>query len=321
MASPTTRVLALLELLQNHGLISGAELARRLEVDPRTLRRYILALEALGIPVLTERGRDGGYRLMQGFKLPPMLFTNDEALALALGLVASRSLGLASHAPAGESALSKLERVLPDKLRQRMRAVGETVSLDIARAKTASDTEILATLSAAAQNRQRVRLRYGAPGQARTERAIDPYGLSYLGGKWFVVGFCHLRQDKRSFRLDRILLAELLPASFARPADFDAMRFLTTAMATIPRAHSVRVLLHTDLATASASVFTSLGILESVAAGTLLHSQADDLDWMARELARLPFSFSIEVPAALEGVLRRHALGLLACIRGEDQGT
>src|SRR5471032_3355272 len=104
MATPTTRILALLELLQTHGLISGTELARRLAVDPRTLRRYIRTLESLGVPVHPERGRDGGYRLMQGYKLPPMMFSNDEALALALGLVASRDLGLAVAAPAGASA-------------------------------------------------------------------------------------------------------------------------------------------------------------------------------------------------------------------------
>ncbi|HXA47141.1 MAG TPA: HTH domain-containing protein, partial [Burkholderiaceae bacterium] len=130
MGNPTTRVLALLELLQTHGLSSGAELARRLDVEPRTLRRYIVALEALGIPVMTERGRDGGYRLMHGFKLPPMMFSNDEALALALGLVASRSLGLEATVPAGAGALAKLERAMPDNLRQRVRAVGETVTLD-----------------------------------------------------------------------------------------------------------------------------------------------------------------------------------------------
>src|SRR3954469_22815312 len=131
MTNPTTRVLALLELLQSHGLMSGTELARRLAVDPRTLRRYIQALDTLGIPVLAERGRDGGYRLMNGFKLPPMMFTNDEAMALSLGLLAARNLGLDGKAPAGDSALSKLERVMPDKLRKRVRAIGETVALDI----------------------------------------------------------------------------------------------------------------------------------------------------------------------------------------------
>ena len=96
MAKPTTRVLAVLELLQTHGQLSGSELARRLDVDGRTLRRYIAALEELGIPVLAERGRYGGYRLVAGFKLPPLMFTQDETLAVALGLLAARRL--AEHA-------------------------------------------------------------------------------------------------------------------------------------------------------------------------------------------------------------------------------
>lgn len=311
MGNPTNRVLALLELLQTHGLISGAELARRLDVDPRTLRRYIVALEALGIPVLTERGRDGGYRLMHGFKLPPMMFTNDEALALALGLVASRSLGLAATAPAGAGALAKLERVMPENLRRRMRAVGETVTLDIARATTAGDPDILATLSAAARDRQSVHLHYQTPQRVRTERAVDPYGLAYFGGSWYVVGYCHLRRDRRSFRLDRVEAAKLLPRSFGRPDDFDAIAYVATAIASLPRAHSVKVLLHADLSTARAAVFTSLGVLEAVAAGTMLHSQAEDLDWMARELARLPFSFVVHEPPELNDALARHAKALL----------
>lgn len=311
MGNPTTRVLALLELLQAHGLMSGAELAARLEVDPRTLRRYITTLETLGIPVVAERGRDGGYRLMQGYKLPPMMFSNDEALALALGLVASRSLGLADAAPAGASALAKLQRVLPDQLRQSMRAVSETVALDTVRASPAGDVDILATLSKAAQHQQSVRLYYLSPEQIQTERHLDPYGLAYLGGRWYVVGHCHLRDAMRSFRLDRVQSARLLPRSFGRPVDFDAIGFMSAAIASVPRAYSVQVLLHTDLASAHAAIFTNLGVLEAVAGGTLMHSQADDLDWMARELARLPFSFAIQAPASLRDALARHAAWLL----------
>lgn len=104
MPNPTTRVLAVLELLQTHGQLSGSELARRLEVDGRTLRRYIATLEEMGIPLTAERGRHGGYRLVAGFKLPPMMFTNEETLALSLGLLAAQNLGLEQAAPAVASA-------------------------------------------------------------------------------------------------------------------------------------------------------------------------------------------------------------------------
>jgi predicted DNA-binding transcriptional regulator YafY len=314
MSKPTTRVLALLELLQSNGLISGAELAGRLEVDIRTLRRYIQALEALGIPVLTERGRDGGYRLMHGFKLPPMMFSNDEALALALGLVAARNFGLTASGPAAASAAAKLERVMPQALQLRMRALSASVSLDITRANALGDSTILATLSSATHHQQSVHLRYRSAKLQASERALDPYGLAYLSGHWYLVGYCHLRQDMRSFRLDRIEAAAALPMSFAKPGQFDAIGYMSTNIAKLPRAHTVRVLLQTDLASASTALFTSLGVLEAVTHGTLLHCQVDDLDWMAQELARLPFRFTIELPPALGVALARHARQLLESI-------
>ena len=313
MGNPTTRVLALLELLQTHGLISGTALASMLEVDQRTLRRYIQVLGSLGIPVLAQRGRDGGYCLMPGFKLGPMMFTNDEALALALGLTAARSLGLSTAAPAGAAALSKLERMMPEHLRRPMRAVSQTVTLDIARGSASGDPAVLGTLSLATQNQQRVHLAYLSAQQMTTQRDVDPYGLAYLGGRWYLVAYCHLRQDTRSFRLDRIRDAALLPASFGRPAGFDQIAYMNGALATLPRTHTVRVLLHTALGNAHAAIAPTLGLLQEVGSGVMLHSQTDDLEWMAHELARLPFRFAIEEPAALGEALKRHAAALLAC--------
>jgi predicted DNA-binding transcriptional regulator YafY len=132
MTRPTTRVLAVLELLQSHGRVSGPELALRVGVDGRTLRRYIAMLEELGIPIVAERGRFGGYALVAGFKLPPMIFTDDEALALSVGLLAARGLGLADAAPAVTARGAKLQRVMPPAQTPPAR-VGETVALDLAR--------------------------------------------------------------------------------------------------------------------------------------------------------------------------------------------
>ena len=115
MPKPTTRVLSLLELLQSREVTGGAELARELEVDRRTLRRYIVMLEEIGIPIVTTQGRFGGYQVVPGFKLPPMIFSDQEALALAVGLMAARGLGLAESMPAVASARAKMERVFPDQ--------------------------------------------------------------------------------------------------------------------------------------------------------------------------------------------------------------
>jgi predicted DNA-binding transcriptional regulator YafY len=305
MYSPTTRVLTVLELLQAHGRLSGPDLAQRLEVDGRTLRRYIGKLEDLGIPVLAERGRYGCYSLMPGFKLPPMVFTDDEALAISLGLVAARGLGLA--ATAVESAQAKLERVMPVPLKQRVRALGETVALDQRPPAPATDNQALMALSLAAYQQRQVHLHYCSAQDVVTERDFDPYGLAYRGRRWYVVGHCHLRQGLRSFRLDRVQAVQPTERPFMPPADFDAVRHLALGVASIPRAVQIEVLLRTDMETAQAALFDSIGLLHPVDGGVVLHSQADDVHWFARELARLPFDFELRQPPAL-----REALSLLA---------
>jgi predicted DNA-binding transcriptional regulator YafY len=306
MERPTTRVLAVLELLQAHGRTGGPALAARIGVDGRTLRRYIAALEEIGIPITTERGRYGGYSLAAGYKLPPMMFGNDEALALSLGLLAARALGLADAAPAIASAQAKLERVMPATLKRRLRSIDETVSLDLRRPADASGaTDALIVLSSAAQSRQCVRMRYRSAQQGESERDFDPYGLAFRGGRWYVVGHCHLRNGVRSFRLDRIGALQPLPRSFGRPEGFDALAHLTWSLATLPRAHAVDVLLHTDLASARSALFDTMGTLEARGDDTLLRAQTDELDWFARELARLPFDFRVLAPDSLRAALRR----------------
>src|SRR5216684_8196197 len=148
MYHPTTRVLTVLELLQSHRQISGPKLAERLEVDIRSVRRYITMLQDLGIPIEAERGRYGTYRLLPGFRLPPLMFTEDEALALTLGLLAARKLGLTAAAPAVEGALAKIERVLPLALRKRVQAVQETLILDFTHTGPTPGSEVVVTLSA-----------------------------------------------------------------------------------------------------------------------------------------------------------------------------
>ncbi len=304
MYSPTTRVLTVLELLQTHGRLSGADLAQRLAVDGRTLRRYISKLEDLGIPVVAERGRYGCYSLIAGFKLPPMMFTDDEALALSLGLVAARGLGLAEAAPAVQSAQAKLERVMPRNLKNRLRALSETVTLDLARSVAQGDNTALLALSEAAHGCQRVHLAYRSADGVVTGRDMDPYGLAFRGGRWYVAGWCHLRQDLRSFRLDRVLQVQALNAVFTPPADFNAVQYLALGIATLPRAFSVQVLLRTRVETAQAQLFEGIGVFQPCEEGVLLHAQADDLHWFARQLARLSFAFEIREPPALRAALR-----------------
>jgi predicted DNA-binding transcriptional regulator YafY len=312
MSQPTARVLATLELLQTRGRVSGSELARRLGVDPRTVRRYVVTLEELGIPITAERGRDGHYMLVSGFKLPPMMFTDDEALALAVGLAAARGLGLAEADVAVAGALAKLERVMPEALKRRVRAVAETVAIAPSRPSAPGDNQALAALSEAAQRERRVRMRYRSRQGELTERGFDPFGLAYRGGRWYAVGMCQLRGGLRSFRLDRVLSVRPLDVGFSRPAGFDVLGHLARSEATLPRAHAVEVLLRTELEQARRELFPSVGVLEWTDGGVRLRGQVDDLDWFARELARLPFGFEIREPAALRAALRSRAERLLS---------
>jgi len=316
MYRPTTRVLALLELLQTHGRMSGAELAPRLGVDRRTLRRYVGKLEHIGIPITAERGRAGGYALMPGFKLPPMMFTEDETLALSLGLLAARGLGLAEAAPAVASAQAKLKRVMPDGLKRRVRAVDDTVKLDAVRAIAPGDNQALVALTGAAQACRRVVLRYRDLHGEESVRRFDPYGLALRHGRWYAAGWCHLRQALRTFRLDRIGGVEPLAEPFERPPGFDAMAHVVQAVATLPRAFTIEVLLKTDAVSARAHLFAEAGVFEETAEGVLIHAQSDELDWFARQLAGMPFDFEIRRPPELHAAVGDCVRRLLRCSPG-----
>ena len=311
MPHPTTRVLAVLELLQSRGRISGPELARRIEVDVRTLRRYIALLEELGIPITTERGRHGAYMLVAGFKLPPMMFTDAEALALSMGLLAARNLGLHAGASALASAQAKLERVMPEPLKRRLRAVEATVRLEPAGAlATHAGSAVMMVLSHAAHACERVHLHYRSLKGDESERDFDTYGLGFRGGAWYAVGHCHLRHGVRSFRLDRILDVQPRGVRFARPANFDVLDRLNRTIATLPRAHRVEVLLHADLATARNQFSPAIGLFENVEGGVLLRARTDDLAWFARQLARVSCDFEIRSPARLRKELALRAARL-----------
>ncbi|HEX9333489.1 MAG TPA: YafY family protein [Anaerolineales bacterium] len=311
MYHPTTRVLAVLALLQAHGRMSGPELAQRLEVNIRTLRRYIIMLQDLGIPIEAERGRNGAYVLSAGFKLPPMMFTNEEALALTVGLISARRLNLADTDRAVESALAKLERVMPLELKGRVRALTETITLDLSPASSTPPSEaVLSIMSSAAQLQQRVHIQYHPPQGENTERDFDPYGLTYYLQKWYVVGYCHLRQDLRSFRLDRIMQVKEVNAHFERPEGFDPLTHMMRAIATLPRKYAFELFLKTDIATAQKEVFDVLGILETSQTGVIMRGSVEDLDWLARQISIFSFDFVVREPEELRAELKKHSVKL-----------
>jgi predicted DNA-binding transcriptional regulator YafY len=321
---PTTRVLALLELLQANPSIGGAELAARLGVDPRTVRRYATRLQELGIPVGSERGRYGGYRLRPGYKLPPLMLTDDEATAVVLGLMAGRRLGLSTAtAAAADSALAKIHRVLPAALRERTLAVEQTLGFTLApRQGQAPATATVLALAEAARQRRRVRLRYRSWRGERTERDLDPWGLVFHAGRWYVTGHDHRRGQLRSFRLDRVEAADPQtgPDAFSVPAGFDAVEHVTRSLAGVAYAHEVEVVLETTLAEARRRIPPTVATLAETPGGVLLHARAERLDGMAHLLAGLEWPFVIRAPAELRTALRELAGALAALADREESG-
>lgn len=307
MYHPTTRVLTVLELLQAHGQLSGPELAARLEVNPRTVRHYVTMLQDMGIPIEAERGRQGGYRLRPGFKLPPLMFTEDEALALTLGLTAVRRLGLAAAAPAVEGALAKVERVMPATLRARIQAVQQTLVFEWTSLYAAPSSATVLTFSIAAQQGRRVQMRYRAWGDRESERGLDTYGVVYYDGRWFAVGHCHLRGGLRMFRLDRVLAVELCDATFERPERFDSLDYVIRSLASAPGAWAIEALLETTLEQARERVPAAMALLEPVPEGVVLRCHAENLDWIAHFLVGLGFPLIVRQPPELRDALRRLA--------------
>lgn len=316
MYHPTTRVLTVLELLQSRERLSGPELAARLEVNARTARRYITMLQDMGIPIEAERGRYGAYRLRPGFKLPPLMFSDEEALAVTLGLLAARRLGLAVAAPAVEGALAKIERVLPPALRERLQAVQASLVLDLARSEASPSSATVVEMSRAAQAGRRVSMRYSNERGAETERALDPYGIVFRQGRWYVVGYCHLRQALRLFRLDRVTELQVGDEPFTRPEGFDAAAFVVQSLASIPNTWEVEVLLRAPLDEARRRISPVFGTLEECEGGVLLRAHGDHLSWMARELVATGLRLRVLRPEALREELRQLAQRVLEMADG-----
>lgn len=309
---PTARVLTVLELLQSHGRMTGAELARRLEVDIRTIRNYIETLLDLGIPVEAERGRYGAYRLRPGYKLPPLIFTEEESVALTLSLLMARERGLTTTGPAFEGVLAKVERVLPASTRERIQAVQQSVAIESDATLVAPSSQAVAVLSLAIQSGRQVHLHYRSSRDEQTERLFDPYGIALHKGFWYTIGYCHLRQGQRLFRVDRIAHIEMTSELFPQHEKIDALQAVQQALASVPREWQVEVWLETTVEEAQRQMHVPKAFFEEVNGGVLFRAEVADLPWVARLLAGLGISFIIRQPLELRDVLRQYARSLLS---------
>ncbi len=305
---PATRLLAMLELLETRARVSGRELAERLEVDPRTVRRYAVKLEELGIPIETERGPYGGYRLRPGFKLPPLMLTDAEATAVVLGLIVSRQTGISPEEPAVEEALAKILRVLPTELRDRVGALEGSLGMTWKmREPEPPATEVVLTLASAIRSRRAVRIRYATPGREETDRTVGPYGLVFHSGRWYLSGHDDRSGEVRTFRVDRIRTATARRERVSIPDGFDAADHVARSIAQVPWGWEIEVELSTTLEEATRRIPRIVGTPEEVDGAVFLRARSDDLDQAAHMLASLPWPFTVRRPGELRESLRKVA--------------
>jgi predicted DNA-binding transcriptional regulator YafY len=314
MQTPTARLLEVLELLQTRPLTTGREIAERLAVDARTARRYVAALQELGIPVEGQRGVGGGYRVRPGYRLPPLMLSDDEAVVVVLGLIAARRQGLDSEAGSVDGALAKIHRVLPDLLRRRVEALETTLGFTAAErsgAPVAGDTVLL--LADAVRRGRRVRTAYRAFSGERTRRELSPYGLVVHAGRWYLAAHDHLREDLRTFRIDRMRSTAIVDGAALPPPDgFDAVEHVSRSLARVPWGTEIEVTLELPVDQAARQLPATLAELVETRDGTLLRMRVDSLDWMAGMLASLGCAFTIHSPDELRASVRALAERLAA---------
>ncbi|MBN1814812.1 MAG: YafY family transcriptional regulator [Anaerolineae bacterium] len=232
MANVATRLLSLIMMLQSRSSWKASELANELKVSERTVHRYMGMLEEMGIPLYSERGRYGGFSLVRGYKLPPLVFTAEEATVLYMGANLVRNVWGQTYDDAATAVTAKLNNVLPDDLRAEVAQLQQRLAVGRLAARDYRPWEsTIHTLRQCIIERRCVRLSYwGIIRQEETGRVVEPYGLAFQWGQWYLAGFCHLRQDMRTFRIDRIQQIEPLTEKFTVPSDFDAREYLQRAM-------------------------------------------------------------------------------------------
>jgi predicted DNA-binding transcriptional regulator YafY len=309
MNRPAARVLALLEILQGGGTRSTADLADRLGVDERTVRRYIGHLLDLDVPVDAVRGRYGGYRLSPGYRMPPLMLTDEEALAVLLGLVVGRRSGLVtSSVTAVESAAAKMRRVLPKPLAARLNALLETTDFTASpRPVTSPETEVLLRLAEAARERRPVEIGYTGRDGRRSERVVHPYGIVAHSGRWYVTGTDSASGEVRTFRLDRVASVAVRDGEFEVPAGFDPAAEVLRGIARTPWRHEVSVRVQGDPDTVLSRLPRGIPSVEPVDAEpdwVRVQIRAERLDWLPTVLAALDLPFVVERPDELRARIR-----------------
>ena len=300
MVETSARLLRLLSMLEVRPEWPGADLAERLEVTPRTLRRDIAKLRSLGYPVYAAPGVAGGYRLGPGAALPPLLLDDDEAVAVALSLRTAASHSVTGVGEASVRALAKLEQVLPSRLRERASSISQA-TVPLTGPAPSVNAETLMTIARACRSHEQLAFGYRrSEDDEPAERVVEPHRLVQAGYRWYLVARDTRREDWRTFRADRIDAPRLTGLRFVPRDPPDAAAFVANSVTTAPYRYQARVLVRASAAAVAELVPPTVGVIEPTAdGGCLLVSGSDSLDALAFHVATLGFDFTVLEPPEL----------------------
>ena len=308
MLSSSSRLLRLLSLLQARRHWAGAELAERLQIHPRTLRRDIDRLRELGYPIEASSGVAGGYAFRPGQALPPLLLDADEALAVAIALRTAASGMVAGIEETALRAVVKLEQVMPARLRKRADALRTTIT-PLDSIGPVIDASLLAALASACRDQLSVRFTYTDIRGAASERWVDPQGVVHTGSRWYLVAWDRTREDWRTVRLDRIQPPAAIGAHFApraNPPGGDLKAFVSRSLAVSPYPTQARVVLHAPRDVMAQRIPAAYGVLEAIDdERCLLRYGAHALDHLAYWLLAFDVDFEVLEPVELKERLIR----------------
>jgi len=315
MSNPSARMLRLLSLLQTHRFWPGTELADRLEVSPRTVRRDVDRLRELGYPVDASRGATGGYQLQAGAALPPLLLDDEEAVAIAVGLRAAAAGAVGGIEETSVRALAKVVQVMPPRLRRRVDAL-RTYTVPAMLGGPRVDASALTVIALACRDDERLRFDYTARDSEPARRHVEPHRLVALGRRWYLVAWDVERGDWRTFRVDRLTDPVPTGARFRQrdlPVESgDAADFVRARLAQVPRRYQLDVIFKTGAATVEAALGNA-GSVEPLDASTCrLRMSVDELGWPAAVLGMVGADFEVVGPPELREFVREIGTRLLA---------
>ncbi|MEV4824086.1 YafY family protein [Micromonospora sp. NPDC049274] len=303
----TERVLRMLTLLQRRSSWTATELAVELGVTDRCVRRDVQRLRALGYPIHASAGVGGGYQLGAGTRLPPLLLDDEEAIATAVSLRLASGGTIAGAGEAALRALTKLDQVMPARLRAEVRAVHGSTDTLIGPV-VEIDAELLVTLARACRDAVRVRFTYAGRDGGERERTVEPVRMVTTGRRWYLMAWDVDRDDWRTFRLDRMRATVAMTWRFPARDHPDPIAFVQRSVTDAPYRYLARVRVHAPPERVREVVPPQVGRVEVGGDGwCVLVVGGDSLDWLAAHIARLPYEMEVVEPAEL-----REAAALLA---------